>query len=551
MSVINQLNIIRRINQHFGIITSSQPDELNQEEQQIFESILQQLEEDTGPEETFETLDVGEELTSQETDEHGEDIDNFGDPSSSPESASSQPSGSEYVPTPTTRGDPLEEDYLGKAYMYWNKRDPEDQPEYILHTSVPNGRRLFRSVQNRFNRLSNSMQLYRFETRLRKISMATINKEVYKLFLEKRSNGAIVHDRHLRMWALQIKARLDPGNNINFKASQGWVSYFRAKKKIVSRRITKRLTKTQQVNEEEIRERALNFSQEVAELINVNSFTGAQVFNIDQSRFEKEIHTSRTLATRGSQEVPALIGSTMATTHCYMIMPSISMDGTLHSPMYMLVGEPGTGKFPRTKQPDPRNIKSYASKTANMNKQDLKTFYQEVFWPSVQPQNILLLLDSWSANKDQELFNQCKPGLKEAVRKLIPEGGTKFVQPLDVYFFRPYKNFVKFITDSIIQESDFSIWQRDNFIKLQSFTHYQFSAERFRNLIKFAFFKAGYTSECPPKCATPIDYCFKETGSNCSEEDCSGVAFVRCAHCEGCFCLKHALKEKLHIDCVQ
>lgn len=132
----------------------------------------------------------------------------------------------------------------------------------------------------------------------------------------------------------------------------------------------------------------------------------------------------------------------------------------------MLVSEAGTGKFPRNKLPDPENIKSYASKTANMNNQDLKTFNQDVFWPSVEPQNIVLLLDSWSANKNKDLFNECKPNLKEALRKLIPEGGNKYVQPLDVYSFRPYKNFVKFITDSVIQESQFNIWQRDNFIKL-------------------------------------------------------------------------------------
>lgn len=52
----------------------------------------------------------------------------------------------------------------------------------------------------------------------------------------------------------------------------------------------------------------------------------------------------------------------------------ISMDGILHSPMYMLVSE-SSEKFPANKHQDPPNIISFSSKTANMNKDDLKKFY--------------------------------------------------------------------------------------------------------------------------------------------------------------------------------
>jgi len=228
-----------------------------------------------------------------------------------------------------------------------------------------------------------------------------------------------------------------------------------------------------------------------------------------------------------------------------MIMLSISMDGTLHSPMYMLISEP-KGSFPKKVYEAP-NIKTYASKTANMNKENLSTFYNEVFWKQVESDKIMLLLDSWLYNKDEDLFNQCKPTSKEVNHRMIPGGGTKYVQPLDVYFFRPYKHFVKFITDSIVLE-DWNIWHRDNFIRIQSFTHFQFTAPRFRNLIRYAFYKAGYLSECPPKCETPINYCFKELGNYCSKEGCRGIAFVRCAHCECSLCMEHTLKD-VHIGC--
>ena len=96
MSVIQQTRILRRIKQHFGSIDNSQIEELNEEEQQIFNFFLQQL------------------AVAAE-----EDLDDFGDEPSSPESQSSQqPSGSEYVPTPTKRHQMLEDEYMAKAYNY-------------------------------------------------------------------------------------------------------------------------------------------------------------------------------------------------------------------------------------------------------------------------------------------------------------------------------------------------------------------------------------------------------------------------------------------------
>ena len=73
----------------------------------------------------------------------------------------------------------------------------------------------------------------------------------------------------------------------------------------------------------------------------------------------------------------------------------------------------------------------------------------EAFWPCIQPQRILLLLDAWSPNKDEQLFDEAKSPLKSCVRRIIPAGATGLVQPLDIYLFRPYKNFVKMNDDNI------------------------------------------------------------------------------------------------------
>jgi len=68
--------------------------------------------------------------------------------------------------------------------------------------------------------------------------------------------------------------------------------------------------------------KAIQFASETKKTIQ-SSFEDHQVFNIDQSRFEKEIHTSRTLETKGTSNVTAKVESITATTHCYMIMPLV------------------------------------------------------------------------------------------------------------------------------------------------------------------------------------------------------------------------------------
>lgn len=225
------------------------------------------------------------------------------------------------------------------------------------------------------------------------------------------------------------------------------------------------------------------------------------------------------------------------------------MDGKLLSPTYLLVAE-STGKFPSNKPSDPPNIKAYARKTANMNKDNLKTFLRDIFWPQMTKEHVMLIVDSWIPNKDDDLYKKEEPVGRKLEKLLIPGKCTGSIQPLDVGFFRPYNNFVKFVTDTVIATDDFNIWNRDNFIRLQSFAHFQFSTPLFRNLILHVFWKSGYLKERPEQYVTPIEYCFDFTGADeCSESGCLSPCFFRCAHCTDSFCLNHALIQTLHIYC--
>ena len=55
----------------------------------------------------------------------------------------------------------------------------------------------------------------------------------------------------------------------------------------------------------------------------------------------------------------------------------------------------------------------------------------------------------------------------------IPGRCTGKIQPLDVHFSQQYKSFIRYVTDTFVIESDVKIWQRDQFLALQSFGIYQ------------------------------------------------------------------------------
>lgn len=156
---------------------------------------------------------------------------------------------------------------------------------------------------------------------------------------------------------------------------------------------------------------------------------------------------------------------------------------------------------------------------------------------SIVDEQSVLCLDSWTGQTKKTFDNVNLEG-KDVNISTIPARTTGMIQPLDVYGFRPWKNFLKHFSDLIILYGfDVNLDARNNVLKLQSLIHNQFSSARFVNMFKYAWYKSGYIQEKPPKWKTPVQYCFKNCDMSCKY--CEDNAFIRCAWCTHYMCLTH------------
>ena len=156
----------------------------------------------------------------------------------------------------------------------------------------------------------------------------------------------------------------------------------------------------------------------------------------------------------------------------------------------------------------------------------------------------MLLLDSWTEHCPSQL-KQFIPQDKEVQLFTIPKKPTGIIQPLDVYGFRIWKNFIRILSDNIIlQERDINLHSRNEIIKLQSLTHNQLSSPRFKNLFQYAWFKSGYVETRSGEFQNPVDFCYFRNEKNiptCSI--CGMAAFMRCVWCGEYLCFKHFYEE--------
>lgn len=114
----------------------------------------------------------------------------------------------------------------------------------------------------------------------------------------------------------------------------------------------------------ELETKTVQFVDLVKKTISEKNYEPHEVINIDQSRFDKELHSYRTLAFKGTKQVFAAMDSKSATMHSYIVMGNIDASGTVMD-FLCLKSQETNGKFPEIIKPViPDIIKAYAGTSA-------------------------------------------------------------------------------------------------------------------------------------------------------------------------------------------
>ena len=103
-------------------------------------------------------------------------------------------------------------------------------------------------------------------------------------------------------------------------------------------------------------------------------------FLSDQSGFQMEMHSGRTLNNCGDKKIKCCVESVWATTHSYTIQPLISADGKLLSPLFIVLKETTRAFGQRVLKNilKPRNCFVTSSKSGKLNKNLLKTWFTKL-----------------------------------------------------------------------------------------------------------------------------------------------------------------------------
>lgn len=228
--------------------------------------------------------------------------------------------------------DEITYDYKVRAVDYWK--------------SGKNKKLSVESVRQKFKQVRSISQLHRWSTVVNKgdtyrDKTARICDFTLKNFKAAMDSGHIVHDKDLQRWALQAQKKI--GNeDIRFKASKHWLTRFKHAHRIVSRKINKFVTRKTLESTTEIEKKSDQFVNDVRQC--ALSVGWANVYNSDQSGFQLEMYSGRTLATEGEQQIQCVVQSVASTTHSYTIQPTISAEGKLLSPLFLVLQE-RSGKF--------------------------------------------------------------------------------------------------------------------------------------------------------------------------------------------------------------
>jgi hypothetical protein len=198
----------------------------------------------------------------------------------------------------------------------------------------------WKSLQHRFKRVSHIRYLARFRKYIenhgtKKQKLDDIETSVYEKFEAARESCLPVHDLDLKRWALQ---RAQAQSLHEFSASKHWITAFKHRHNIVSRKITKFVTMHAVDDTDQIEQSSIEFVEQIK--VEMQHYSPQAIMNTDQVGLEKELHSTRTLSYQGENLTVVAVKSQNAITHSYTVQPMINLAGDVVGPIYLCLKEP-------------------------------------------------------------------------------------------------------------------------------------------------------------------------------------------------------------------
>uniref|UniRef100_A0A914QVY8 HTH CENPB-type domain-containing protein n=1 Tax=Panagrolaimus davidi TaxID=227884 RepID=A0A914QVY8_9BILA len=386
----------------------------------------------------------------------------------------------------------------------------------------------FPTLQHRWKLLKYPYEIDRMQAYLKKGGTAlkkyeSISETVFQEFLQWKQDFQVVHDRDIADSALAAADALDM---FDFEASEAWIRRWKKRHRVVSRKVNNFITNKTIANrdklEDEIEKFRLKYSQYLIDL------PLDQVYNSDQTGVQLEMISKRTLDFQGVIKVQARAQSSNSLTHSFTAQPVITASGKLLLPVFVIMHE---AHEPQCFNKDLAQFKYITAKSSTSGKSSkylTSKWFEDVFVKAAD-KGCDLFVDKWTG------WNKCLDNQTFANVHRIPEGTTAELQPLDVFFNRQFKALYRVMSDKIRRRFNdlFKVYDRKGIGRLLHLCFSQLAADRFHDMIKFAWFKAGYIKERPAPFLTPVAYCFDlmDAKSTCEVGDCFDRAFIKCANC--------------------
>ena len=216
--------------------------------------------------------------------------------------------------------------------------------------------------------------------------------------------------------------------------SDTYITAMRRKLNISSRAINRIVSEKQARTDEDIVVNA-TFVGEVNDKCAASNLSDESISNADQSGFQYEMIRNRILAFKGEKVVEARVTASNAVSHSYSVQVHMSKAGKLGQRMFICFQEQtGTTFGPRVQEDIHdlltvcSNVAVACSKSGKFTKTLIRQWLDEIFLSDVNG-NAVLILDAWKGQGPSAEMNAANVSIE-----YIPEGATKHVQPLDVFF---------------------------------------------------------------------------------------------------------------------